>query len=176
MRLQPSLWPGLAPRRCGPCSRAPDAFAACRNFVIAGGAGSIVGPFTLVSGQRQTASGRTVITKPTLIYFDYTSCPDVCPPDSARSAEALDLPAALGHHTRAIFISIDPARDTPEIVDAFVGYMHENMITRLSPTLCCPNSVSSNPSNATTALKIWQKEQPASSIAPDQIDPDTPAF
>ena len=109
--------------------RAPgDDFAACRNSVIAGGAGSIGGSFTLLDGQGQTVSDKDVITKPTLIYFGYTFCPDVCPLDAARNAEALDLLAALGHDAQAVFISIDPERDTPEVVGEFAGYMHENMI------------------------------------------------
>lgn len=105
-----------------------DAFAACRNSVIAGGAGSIGGPFTLVDGQGQTVTDTDVITKPTLVYFGYTFCPDVCPLDNARNAETLDLLVAQGHDVQAVFISIDPERDTPEVVADFAGYMHENMI------------------------------------------------
>jgi protein SCO1/2 len=105
-----------------------EAFADCRETAIAGGAGSIGGPFTLVNGQGQTVTDKDVITKPTLIYFGYTFCPDVCPVDAARNAEAMDLLAEMGHDVQGAFISIDPERDTPEVVGEYAGYMHENMI------------------------------------------------
>ena len=55
-----------------------DQFAQCRASVVAGGAGAIGGPFTLVDETGQTVSDTDVITKPTLLYFGYTFCPDVC--------------------------------------------------------------------------------------------------
>ncbi len=109
--------------------RAPeDRFAACRTSVIAGGAGSIGGPFTLVNGRGETVTDADVITRPTLVYFGYTFCPDVCPLDAARNAEALDLLAGRGIDAQAVFISIDPERDTPEVVGDYAAYMHEDMI------------------------------------------------
>jgi len=109
--------------------RAPDdAFAACRTSAIAGGSASIGGPFTLVNGQGQTVTDADVITKPSLVYFGYTFCPDVCPLDNARNAEAVDLLQSRGYDVQPVFISIDPDRDTPEVVAEFASYMHEDMI------------------------------------------------
>lgn len=102
-----------------------DVFASCRASNIAGGSGLIGGPFTLVNGAGETVTDADVITEPTLVYFGYTFCPDVCPLDMARNAEALDL---LGDDTRGVFISIDPERDTPEVVEEYASYMHQNMI------------------------------------------------
>lgn len=105
-----------------------DAFADCRAGVVSGGAGSIGGPFTLVNTEGETVTDEDVITKPTLLYFGYTFCPDICPADAARNAEATDLLQAQGYDMQPAFISIDPERDTPEVVGDFVGWMHDDMI------------------------------------------------
>ncbi len=105
-----------------------DAFAQCREGAIAGGTASIGGPFTLVNEQGEEVTEADVITKPSLVYFGYTFCPDVCPLDNARNAEAVDLLAARGHDVQPVFISVDPERDTPEVVREYAGWMHEKMI------------------------------------------------
>ena len=63
--------------------RNPDVFAGCRDSVIAGGVGTIGGPFTLVNSTGETVTDADVITKPSLVYFGYTFCPDVCPLDNS---------------------------------------------------------------------------------------------
>lgn len=104
------------------------AFAQCSASQVAGGAGSIGGPFELVNAQGETVTDADVITEPTLIYFGYTFCPDVCPIDTARNADAVDLLAARDISTTPVFISIDPQRDTPEVVGDFAANLHERMI------------------------------------------------
>ena len=82
----------------------------------------------LVNAQGELVTDADVITEPTLIYFGYTFCPDVCPLDTARNAEVVDLLAERGISTTPVFISIDPERDTPEAVGDFAYNMHEKMI------------------------------------------------
>ena len=106
--------------------RGGDRFAQCRESQVAGG--DIGGPFTLVNSRGETVTDEDVITGPTLIYFGYTFCPDVCPLDTARNAEAVDVLAAKGYEVTPVFISIDPKRDTPEVVGAFAANLHERMI------------------------------------------------
>jgi len=108
--------------------RDADRFAACREGAVAGGAGAIGGPFTLVDETGRTVTDADVITQPTLIYFGYTFCPDVCPVDAARNAEAVDLLEAQGIMVTPVFISIDPARDTPEALAEFTDQLHPRMI------------------------------------------------
>ena len=104
-----------------------DQFAQCRASAVAGGT-SIGGPFELVSAKGETVTDKDVITEPTMIYFGYTFCPDVCPLDTARNAEATDFLAEGGQSMTPVFISIDPNRDTPEVVGDYAFNMHEKMI------------------------------------------------
>lgn len=105
-----------------------DKFAQCRTSQIAGGSAAIGGPFTLINSKGETVTDKDVITEPSLIYFGYTFCPDVCPLDTARNAEAVDILAERGYSVTPIFISIDPDRDTPEAVGDFAYNLHEKMI------------------------------------------------
>ena len=100
-------------------------FAQCQS----GQAGAdIGGPFTLVNGQGQSVSEKDVITKPTLVYFGYTFCPDVCPLDMSRNAEVADILEEQGLDLGLVFISVDPARDTPEIAAEYAEAHREGAI------------------------------------------------
>ncbi|SHE31754.1 protein SCO1/2 [Ruegeria intermedia] len=105
-----------------------DKFAQCRTSQIAGGSAAIGGPFELINSKGETVTDKDVITEPSLIYFGYTFCPDVCPLDTTRNAEAVDILAERGYSVTPIFISIDPDRDTPEVVGDFAYNLHEKMI------------------------------------------------
>ena len=105
-----------------------DPFGQCRSTAIAGGAGAIGGPFELVSETGETVTDADLITGPALLYFGYTFCPDVCPLDTVRNAEAVDILDARGMQTLPVFITVDPNRDTPEVVEAFTANIHERMI------------------------------------------------
>ena len=100
-------------------------FAQCRETAIAGALG---GPFELVDHTGRTLTDVELITRPTLIYFGYTFCPDVCPWDAARNAHVTDILAEQGFDAQPVFISIDPARDTPEVLARFAGNLHPRMI------------------------------------------------
>lgn len=107
---------------------ADDPFASCRSAQVAGGSGAIGGPFTLVDGQGRTVTDAEVFTEPSILYFGYTFCPDVCPLDTSRNAEAVDILAERGISATPVFVSIDPERDTPEVVGDFAANMHPKMI------------------------------------------------
>lgn len=103
-----------------------DIFANCRAGAVGGGA--IGGPFTLMDENGATVTQTDVITGPTLIYFGYTFCPDVCPLDTARNAEAVDILESQGIAVKPVFISFDPQRDTPKVLRDFTDMMHPRMI------------------------------------------------
>ena len=90
--------------------------------------GALGGPFELVNASGETVTDADVITEPSLLYFGYTFCPDVCPLDVQRNAVAVDVLEDRGITVTPVFISIDPARDTPEVVGDFAANMHERMI------------------------------------------------
>jgi protein SCO1/2 len=70
-------------------------------------------PFDLV---KETAG------KPTLLYFGYTHCPDVCPTTMADIADAKSkLPTAERSRLQVVFVSTDPTRDTPQRLKAWLG-------------------------------------------------------
>ncbi|MBM1220749.1 SCO family protein [Ponticoccus sp. SC2-23] len=103
----------------------PSGFEDCRQGAVAGDIG---GPFELVDETGAIVTDADVITEPTILYFGYTFCPDVCPLDTMRNAQAVDILAERGIEATPVFISIDPERDTPEVVGRFADNFHDKMI------------------------------------------------
>lgn len=117
--LGATAWLALAP--------GGDAFAECGGGVQTGGA-TIGGPFTLISETGAPVTSAELIDRPTLVYFGYTFCPDVCPVDAANMAAASSILSEEGHEIRTAFITVDPARDTPEVMDDFTNNLSPDMI------------------------------------------------
>ncbi|WP_407493842.1 SCO family protein [Pseudooceanicola sp. MF1-13] len=131
-----------------------DKYAQCRAGAVAGGSGQIGGPFTLVDETGATVTDADVITEPTLIYFGYTYCPDICPYDAARNAEAVTILDDRGISVKPVFISIDPERDTPEQLADFTDYLHPRMLGLTGS----PEQVAA----ASKAYRTYYKKQPSS--------------
>jgi protein SCO1/2 len=93
---------------------------------------SMGGPFTLTDQNGHRVSDRDLAGKYRLIYFGYTFCPDVCPIDmqvigaGLRRFEGQDPERAA--KVQPIFISVDPARDTPEVLRHFVSAFHPRLL------------------------------------------------
>lgn len=66
--------------------------------------------------------------KVVLIFFGYTQCPDVCPTTLAEAAEALKMLGAKAKDVQVIFITVDPERDTPELLAQYVPAFHPSFI------------------------------------------------
>jgi protein SCO1 len=105
-----------------------DVFADCRASGVMGGTSAIGGAFTLTDEDGRTVTDKDVLAKPSLVYFGYTFCPDVCPTDLARNAEAVDVLEELGYDVTPVFISVDPGRDTPAVLKEWTDYLHPRMI------------------------------------------------
>jgi protein SCO1/2 len=88
----------------------------------------IGGPFTLTDQTGKRVTSDEVIDGPTLIYFGYTFCPDVCPVDVAVMAAAVDLLDEQGFKVKPVFITVDPARDTPDVLAYYTEAMHPRMV------------------------------------------------
>jgi protein SCO1 len=65
----------------------------------------------------------------TLLYFGYTHCPDVCPTHMANIAAALrELPPTVTSHIKVVFVTTDPARDTPPVLRAWLDHFDTSFI------------------------------------------------
>jgi protein SCO1/2 len=127
-----------------------DPFADCRRGVVAGGTASIGGPFRLETAAGTAVSEADVIKGPTLVYFGYSFCPDICPTDLSRnSLVAADL-ADQGVKIDQVFVSIDPDRDTPEVVGEFTKQI-DPAITGLTGT---PDEIAA----AAKAYKVFYRK------------------
>ena len=69
--------------------------------------------------------------RPTLLFFGYTNCPDVCPTTMADVAVALrGLDPALAAEVQVVFVTTDPAFDTPEVLGEYLGRFDVDLPTR----------------------------------------------
>jgi len=117
------LWAALSLTACsGPAAPARAPLEGAR----------IGGPFTLIDQNGRTVTDRDFAGKYRIMYFGYTFCPDVCPTDAQNIGAGLRLleasDPALAAKIVPIFVSIDPARDTPAVLKAFVGAFHPRMV------------------------------------------------
>lgn len=92
----------------------------------------IGGPFALTDQNGRSVSDRDFAGKYRIMYFGYTFCPDVCPTDvqaiggALKSLERTD--PAVAAKVVPIFVTVDPARDTPAVLKAFVSAFHPRMV------------------------------------------------
>ena len=70
------------------------------------------GPFSLVDHEGRRRTEADFRGKLLLVYFGYTSCPDICPTDLMEIARALTLLGAESEAVQPLFITLDPERDT----------------------------------------------------------------
>jgi protein SCO1/2 len=90
------------------------------------------GPFTLTDQGGRRVSDRAFAGKYRIVYFGYTFCPDVCPVDmqvigaGLSRFEASD--PARAARVQPIFVTVDPARDTPAVLRRFVAAFHPRLI------------------------------------------------
>jgi protein SCO1/2 len=87
----------------------------------------IGGPFTLTASDGRTVTQKDFSGEPTLIFFGYTHCPDVCPATLFEMSEVL---RALGPDKKAaaLFITVDPERDTPDVLKDYVSSFDPRII------------------------------------------------
>ena len=93
---------------------------------------AIGGPFSLTSQDGRQVSDGDFAGRYRLIYFGYSYCPDVCPVDLQQIGQGLRLfekaDPDRAARVQPIFISIDPARDTPAVLKEYVAAFHPRLI------------------------------------------------
>jgi protein SCO1 len=86
----------------------------------------IGGPFALQDGDGRTITSESLRGRPFLVYFGYTHCPDVCPTELARVAEVL---SKMGDKAiPALFITVDPERDTPKVMQDYASSFGSSIV------------------------------------------------
>ena len=76
--------------------------------------------FSLTDHNGETRTLRNFSGKVVVLFFGYTQCPDVCPTSMAELAEVKKLLGKDGDRLQGLFISVDPQRDTPEVIKAYM--------------------------------------------------------
>lgn len=86
------------------------------------------GPFQLTDETGRRVGPETYRGRFMLIYFGYSYCPDICPTDLADMAAALDLLGDDGDAVQPLLITVDPARDRPEVLKEFTSAFHPDLV------------------------------------------------
>lgn len=107
---------------------ADDRLSECTKGAVAGGPQGLGGPIELVSETGETVTDAEIFTRPSLLYFGYTYCPDVCPLDTVRNAEAVDILKERGFDVQPLFVSVDYGRDDAQSMDDFTANIHPDML------------------------------------------------
>ena len=88
----------------------------------------IGGPFALVAGDGGTRTDTDFRGKWMVVYFGFTQCPDACPTALTSIAAALDMMKDRRGTVAPIFITVDPARDTPAVIGHYVAQFDRQII------------------------------------------------
>jgi protein SCO1/2 len=91
------------------------------------GAAAIGGPFKLVDQNGKPFTDADLKGKPTLVFFGYTHCPDVCPTALLEMSQVLRALGKDADRATGLFITVDPERDTPEIVKNYLAYFDPHL-------------------------------------------------
>jgi len=91
-----------------------------KNRVITSGQALIGGPFELVGKDGKTVTDKDFRGRYMLVFFGFTHCPDICPAELQVMSAALDKVGGEAGQVVPVFITVDPERDTPEVVTAYV--------------------------------------------------------
>ena len=86
----------------------------------------IGGSFSLINQDGNIISNETYRGKYVLIFFGYTFCPDICPSTLSNFSSAMDLLGNDAMHVKPVFVSIDPARDSPEALKSYLTHFHKS--------------------------------------------------
>ena len=127
-----------------PCShRTISAMALLASLVMLGGCfgddenwngKDISGLMPELAFELTGTSGDTITAEQTdgqirLLFFGFTSCPDICPATLQKLSRAVkDLPTELREDTQIVFVSVDPQRDTPDRIDSYVSFFSDRAI------------------------------------------------
>lgn len=106
-------------------------FGLCLFFNVSGSAQAKVvdlgGDFALIDHNEQTFELKQLRGNVVLIFFGYTSCPDVCPTELGKMAQILRAFENQPDSVKALFITVDPERDSPQILKQYTSYFSQQL-------------------------------------------------
>lgn len=113
---------------------------------------AIGGPFQLTDQNGKTVTDENLKGKPTLIFFGYTHCPDVCPTSLFEMSEVLRALGKDADKFNAVFISVDPERDTPAAM--------KDYLTSFDPHLEGLSGDPAETAKVITSYRVYAKKVP----------------
>lgn len=84
--------------------------------------------FTLNGAGGKTYTEKDFKGKTVMLFFGYASCPDICPTTMVQLAQVMDNLGDQADQARIVFISVDPHRDTPDVLQAYVDIFDDNAL------------------------------------------------
>ncbi|SEL57961.1 protein SCO1/2 [Bosea lupini] len=91
-------------------------------------ASSVGGPFTLTTAEGKTLTDKDLRGAPFLVFFGFTHCPDICPTKLFEISEVLRAAGTKGEKLKALFVTVDPERDTAETMKSYLGSFDPRII------------------------------------------------
>ncbi len=95
---------------------------------VSSGKAAIGGPFSLVDASGKRRTQEDFLGRPMLIFFGFTHCPDVCPSGLQTLTVALDELGAKSQELAAVFVSVDPERDSPDVMASYLKSFHKDIV------------------------------------------------
>jgi protein SCO1/2 len=89
---------------------------------------AVGGPFSLVNHDGKPVTERDFAGQPFLVFFGFTHCPDICPTTLFQISEMLGKMGEDGRNLRALFITVDSERDTPEVLRDYLSSFDDRII------------------------------------------------
>jgi len=88
----------------------------------------IGGPFELIDHNGNTVTEADYADTHKLLYFGFTYCPAICPTELQKMSKVLEILGGKSEEIQPIFVSVDPERDTPEVMKDYVSLFHPDLI------------------------------------------------
>jgi len=102
------------------CNNATETEAGRSGKTVSTGTADLGGPFELIDQDGAVVTEANLLGKPHILYFGFTFCPDVCPTALQKMGSAQELLGPQGDDIGYVMVSIDPERDTPEILKQYI--------------------------------------------------------
>ena len=91
-------------------------------------ASAIGGPFSLTDQTGKIVTNQDLKGKPFLVFFGFTHCPDVCPTALFQMSEVLRALGKDADKTQALFVTVDPERDTPQVLKDYLSSFDPQLV------------------------------------------------